>query len=468
MDDRVWTYGQLAALVDRIAAHLTNAGVARGSRVALSAGNRPEFLATVLATMHVGAAVVMVSTAWRDGEVSHAFALTDPTHLVHDGTGATALEPLTAGRPLLHLDELTSPVGAPPAAAGEPDDVAVMVFSSGTTGMPKAVRHTHRTLGHATDHWIATLGLAASDRLQIATPPFHILGLLNLLAVVGAGASVRLHRRFDLDAVLHAVERDRVTIEMAVAPIALAMASHPDLERFDLSSLRYIMWGATPVTPSVAATVTARCGVPFLPGYGASELPVIAVNPVNRPAEWRLDAVGVAAPEVQLRVVDLDTGAVLGPGEVGELQGRSPSLMVGYLPEAANDDAFVDGWYRTGDVGSVDADGWVTITDRVKEMVKVNGFQVAPAEVEAVLLGHPHVIDCAAFGVPDPRSGEAVVAAVVVAPEATVSDAELMALVADRLASYKRVSAVRFVDQIPRLPSGKVLRRHLQQEMDSV
>ncbi len=137
----------------------------------------------------------------------------------------------------------------------------------------------------------------------------------------------------------------------------------------------------------------------MLPAYGASELPVIAVNPVDRPDEWRLDSVGLPPAGVTMRVVDLDTGEVLGPGGVGELQARSPSLMIGYLPDESQ--PIVDGWYATGDVGTVDADGWVTITDRVKEMIKVNGFQVAPAEVEGVLLGHSAVVDCAVFGVPD-------------------------------------------------------------------
>ena len=345
-----------------------------------------------------------------------------------------------------------------------------MVFSSGTTGLPKAVQHTHRTLFHGTFHWVEALGLTSADRLQIATPPFHILGLLNVYAVVAAGASARLHRRFELDAVLHAIETDGITIEMAVAPIALAIASHPDLERFDLSTLRYIMWGATPVTASVAETITRRTGVPVMPAYGASELPFISANPVDRPDEWRLDSVGPPPADVAVRVVDLDTGDVLGPGQAGELQLRSPSLMVGYLTDDLTDDeentssdrSIVDGWYATGDVGTVDADGWITITDRVKEMIKVNGFQVAPAEVEGVLLGHTAVTDCAVFGVPDERTGERVVAAVVVRDTAATNSEELQALVAERLASYKRVAEVMFVDQIPRLPSGKVLRRELR------
>jgi acyl-CoA synthetase (AMP-forming)/AMP-acid ligase II len=252
---------------------------------------------------------------------------------------------------------------------------------------------------------------------------------------------------------------------MAVAPIALALAAHPALEEHDLSSLRYIMWGATPVTPSVAEQVTARTGVGWLPAYGASELPVIAANPVAEPDRWRLDSAGLPVPGVELRVVDLDSGERLPAGEVGEIQARSPSLMAGYLPDEANADAFVDGWYRTGDVGWLEPEGWVHLTDRSKEMIKVKGFQVAPAEIEAVLHGHPAVADCAVFGIPDELSGEVPVAAVRLEAGSDVDADELESLVADTLATYKRLAHVVVVDEIPRLPSGKVLRRTLRDEL---
>jgi long-chain acyl-CoA synthetase len=463
LDDTVWTYRELDSLVDRTVGFLAANGVGVGSRVGLSAGNSAEFVAVVFATLRLGATLVMISTAWREREVDHALAITTPTHLVTDGSGATDLAGAVTSCPVLDLAAIAgAPEPATSAVAPSVDDLAVMVFSSGTTGLPKAVCHTHRTLFHGTVHWVEALGLTSADRLQIATPPFHILGLLNLLAVVAAGASVRLHRRFDLDAVLTAIESDGVTIEMAVAPIALAMASHPDLEQFDLSTLRYIMWGATPVTASVAETITRRSGVRVLPAYGASELPVIAVNPVHRPDEWRLDSVGLPPTGVTMRVIDLESGQAVAPGGVGELEVRSPSLMTGYLPDEGQ--PIRDGWYATGDVGTVDAEGWVTITDRVKEMIKVNGFQVAPAEIEGVLLGHDDVVDCAVFGVPDDMTGEAVVAAVVLSDRATGTAAtdELRELVAATLASYKRVSEVVIVEEIPRLPSGKVLRRELR------
>jgi acyl-CoA synthetase (AMP-forming)/AMP-acid ligase II len=251
---------------------------------------------------------------------------------------------------------------------------------------------------------------------------------------------------------------------MAVAPIALALANHPSLEDHDLSSLRYIMWGATPVTESVAEVVTRRTGVRWLAAYGASELPVIAANPVGDPAAWRLDSAGLPPAGVELRVADLDSGEVLAPGGTGEIQARSPSVMAGYLPDDANADAFAGGWYRTGDVGWLEPDGWVHLTDRSKEMIKVNGFQVAPAEVEAVLHGHPAVVDCAVFGVADEQAGEVPVAAVQLDPGRPVADGELERLVADSLATYKQLRRVVEVDAIPRLPSGKVLRRALRDQ----
>ena len=469
--DETWSFGEVDGLANAFARHLGARGVDRGDRVAMMMSNRVEFVAMVHAVSKIGAATVLLSPAWKAVEVDHALGLTSPGHAVADGPAA----PLLADRLGVEaVTDLDAPATArrlvdhdrarPTTGAGRDTDDVVLVFSSGTTGLPKAVRHTHRSIGHATAHWVSALGLGPDDRFQVATPPSHILGLLNLLAASEAGATVRLHRRFDLDEVLRRIASDRITLEMAVAPIALALANHPDLEDHDLSSLRYIMWGATPVTESVAEVVTQRTGVRWLAAYGASELPVIAANPVGDPSAWRLDSAGRPPAGVELRVVDLDSGAVGGPGDTGEIQARSPSVMAGYLPDEANADAFSDGWYRTGDVGWLEPEGWVYLTDRSKEMIKVNGFQVAPAEVEAVLHGHPAVVDCAVFGVADERAGEVPVAAVQLDPDRPVAEGELERLVAGSLASYKHLRWVVEVDAIPRLPSGKVLRRTLRDE----
>ncbi|MDT5219388.1 MAG: long-chain acyl-CoA synthetase [Mycobacterium sp.] len=454
-EDRQISRPQLDALTDGLAATLRKRGVGAGERVAVMASNRPEFVATLQAIWRLGAAAILISPAWKRDEVEHALALTDPTDAVGD-------HPVLAGlMPTLHLDEPIVPA-EPVTTAPPPQGDAVLVFSSGTTGLPKAVRHTHASLDAAGWHWRDALGLTDRDRIQVATPPSHILGLLNILTALRTGARLRLHPRFDVDRMLRHIQSDRITVEMAVAPIALAIASHPGLESYDLSSLRYIMWGATPVTASIAETVTRRTGIGWVPAYGTTELPVIACNPQDGA---RLDSVGQAVPGVELRVVSLATGAPVGPGEVGEIQARSGSLMAGYLPCGATAEAFVDGWYRTGDVGWLDVDGWLRITDRLKEMIKVRGFQVAPAEIETVLHGHPAVQDCAVFGVPDGANGEAVVAAVAThsSSETTEVAAELVARVDAKLASYKRLNRVVFVPDIPRLPSGKVLRRVLKE-----
>jgi acyl-CoA synthetase (AMP-forming)/AMP-acid ligase II len=451
-EDRQYRLSELDALTDGLAATLASRGVGRGDRVALMSSNRPEFVMALRAIWRLGAAVVLISSSWRRGELEHALALTTPRYAVGD-------QPLLAElMPMLDLDDPITPAARPAGQGPAPDDDAVLVFSSGTTGMPKAVRHTHAAFDAAVLQWRAALQLSAEDRLQIVTPPSHILGLLNIATVLAAGGWLRLHRRFDIDQLLAHIEADRITVEMAVAPIALAIASHPSLESYDLSSLRYIMWCATPVTASVAEIVTRRAGVTWVTAYGASEFPVLACNDI---AGARLDNVGRAVPGVSLRVVSLETGDPLPTGQTGEIEALSNTVMAGYLPESETPAAFHDGWYRTGDVGYLDDGGWLRITDRAKEMIKVRGFQVAPAEVEAVLHGHPAVKDCAVFGVPNDADGEAVVAAV--ALHTPVPAGELIALVGARLASYKRPSEVVFVPDIPRLPSGKVLRRVLKE-----
>jgi long-chain acyl-CoA synthetase len=468
--DVAHTWAELDGSANALARHLADHGVGRGDRVAVVLTNRVEFTIVVHALSKLGAAAVLLSSAWKATEVRHAVELTKPTIGIADGAGVAVLgEALDV---VLDIDALDADRLDRPGDRGpldheppQPDDESVLVFSSGTTGMPKAVVHTHASMAEATRQWATALGLTATDVFQIATPPAHILGLLNLLAAAHAGATVRLHARFDLDEVLRRIGADGVTLEMAVAPIALAMANHPDLEQFDLSSLRYIMWCATPVTESVARTITERTGVPFMTAYGASELPVLSCNPVDEPERWRLDSAGMPPAGVALRVVGLEGGEVLAQGETGEIQARSTTAMRGYLPEEANADAFTsDGWYRTGDVGWLEPEGWVHLTDRSKEMIKVSGFQVAPAELEAVLHGHPGVLDCAVFGIPDERKGEVPVAAVQLDPAHPTTPEELQQAVADTLATYKQLHHVVVVDAIPRLPSGKVLRRTLRDD----
>ena len=462
-EDQEYTRGRLDDMAGGYAAALAARGVKPGMRVALMGSNRPEWVAAVLGIWRAGAAVALFSPSWKQAETEHAIRIVSPACGIGD-------HPVLAGLlPVLGFGDGVSGGGLSggglcggglDGVPADPAAEAVLVFSSGTTGLPKAVRHTHGAFAAAIGHWRDCLELTPEDRLQVTTPPSHILGILNIATCLEVGIWMRLHPRFDLDRMLRCVQGDRITVEMAVAPIALAMASHPTLEHYDLSSLRFIMWGATPVTASVAQAVTRRTGVPWVPAYGASENPVIACNPTRGA---RLDSVGKAAAGVVLRVVSLETGTALPAGETGEIQLRSPSLMTGYLPESETALSMDNGWYRTGDVGYIEPDGWVHLTDRSKEMIKVRGFQVAPAEVEGVLLGHPAVMDAAVFGVPDEADGESVVAAVVLQKGATADPAQLIAHVAGRLASYKKPRTALIVDAIPRLASGKALRRVLKE-----
>ncbi|MFC5752948.1 class I adenylate-forming enzyme family protein [Actinomadura rugatobispora] len=262
-EEREYTAAELDGLAGGFAAELAERGVRAGDRVALMSSNRPEFVIAVQAIWRLGAAAVLLSPAWKRGDVEHALAITSPSHAVGDHDVLAGLMPMR------HLDAPITPGRRTFPEVDQHADAA-LVFSSGTTGLPKAVRHTHASFGAAVRHWRDALGLTAADRLHITTPPSHILGLLNIVTALDTGIRLRLHRRFDLDLVLRHIESDRITVEMAVAPIALALASHPDLESYDLSSLRFIMWGATPVTPSVAETVTRRTGVGWLPAYGAA------------------------------------------------------------------------------------------------------------------------------------------------------------------------------------------------------
>lgn len=270
--DSQYSYRDIDAISDGFAHLLSARGVRTRTRVAISMASRPAAVFAVYPVLKLGAAAVMLSPAWKLREVEHAFDIAEPTHAVGDAPANDLFAALLDDAHRINVDEsgfserLLGDPGAPIVADRDWSRVeAVLVFSSGTTGMPKAVRHTHGTLGVAVAHWRSALGLTQADRFQIATPLAHVLGLLNVLTAVAAGARVRVHRAFDIDEALHYVVTERLTLEMAVAPIALAMAEHPGLEKMDLASLRYIMWGATPVTESVARTITKRTGVGILP-----------------------------------------------------------------------------------------------------------------------------------------------------------------------------------------------------------
>lgn len=475
-DDR-YSYRDLDGMANAVSRGLVALGFRAGERAALVVTNRPEWIIAQHGVSLAGGAVVMPNPLWTVGELSAAFRITKPTAVVADRPLVPVVE-AAAEAPSLRicLDDpappgwisfgdlvYRSPGGRPaPLEADLATAEAALPFSSGTTGLPKAVRHTHRTVVAGTIGWKAASTIGEHDRLQFFLPLFHIYGICCVAAAIAAAAPVTLFPRFDLALMLCHIEEERITIGFAAGPIAVAMANHPDLERYDLSSLRYMLWAATPVNAAVADEVSRRTGIRWLGAYGATEVPCLHCNPVHAPAQWRLDSPGVPLSDVEVQVVDLDSRRPLPPGSEGEILVRAPHVMAGYLPKEVNAEAFEDGWLRTGDVGWVEPDGWIHVTDRHKEMIKVNAFSVAPAEIEAVLFTHPAVADCAVYGIADPDAGEVPKAAVVVHPGAQVTGDDLIAHVAANLAGYKRIRHVAFVDAVPRTASGKVLRRVLR------
>jgi long-chain acyl-CoA synthetase len=325
---------------------------------------------------------------------------------------------------------------------------------------------THRNL--VSNHLQCTSAARMTERdvLLLFLPFYHIYGSMLMGAAVASGATNCIMERFEAMTALRLTQRYRVTLFYAVPPVLLALSQLPQLREFDLSSVRYIMSGAAPLPPEVARRMQEASGITVLQGYGLTEAaPLTHLNPVDDPAQVRPESVGLRVSDQEEKIVDPDDPSrVLAPGEVGELLVRGPHVMQGYwkAPEETAR-ALRDGWLHTGDIASTDADGFVYIVDRKKEMIKYKGFGIAPAELEALLHEHPAVVDCAVVPRKDPDAGEIPRAFVVRAPGATVTAEELMQFVAGRVATYKQVRAVTFVDEIPKNPSGKILRRVLRE-----
>jgi 4-coumarate--CoA ligase len=294
-------------------------------------------------------------------------------------------------------------------------------------------------------------------------PFFHIYGMQCMMNCgLRSGGTVVTLPRFDLEQFLRAHQDYRITRSFVAPPIVLALARHPMVDEFDLSHLRLMNSGAAPLKAELAAEASKRLGCEVVQGYGMTEL-----SPVSHltPTGWfRPGSVGITAPNTQTLIVDSVTGADLDTGEEGEVWVRGPQVMKGYLNNsqatAATLDA--DGWLHTGDLGYIDADGHLYIVDRLKELIKYKGFQVPPAELEAVLLRHSDVADAAVIGLPDEEAGEVLVGYVVLRPGAAASAEDIMRFVAGEVANYKQIRRLEVIDAIPKSAAGKILRRELR------
>jgi acyl-CoA synthetase (AMP-forming)/AMP-acid ligase II len=451
---RTLTGGQLADGARRFAAGLAERGIGRGDVVALVAGNGPDHAVALYGTLAAGAAVASANPALTAGELGRQFAATRPRLVIADATSRTAARAAT-GVPVATLDALDRLLAEPgPAPAGRAArDVAHLFPSSGTTGLPKIAVHDHAgttAFLRALDG-VPAFALGPDDVLGHVVPFTHLFGTALLHHALRSGIPVVTLPAFDLEAFLRMLQDHRVSVAPLTPPVLRALAVHPLVDRYDLSALRHLICSAAPCPPELAAAVAARIGCLVTDNLGSTEawgIALAALPPVRGSA-------GRVLPGLEAVVADPDSGRVLAPGEAGELRVRGPQVMRRYLEGDGVLDA--DGWLHTGDLCTIDAGGNLRVVDRLKDLIKVGGYSVAPAEVELELTRHPAVADAAVVGRPDPALGEVPVA--FVALHAPVTPDELRAWLDGRLAPWKQVGDVIVVERIARSPAGKLLRR---------
>ncbi|MET7698063.1 AMP-binding protein [Streptomyces sp. NPDC005485] len=482
VDGTTLGYAQLDDFHRRVAAAFAETGVRKGDVLALHSPNTIAFPTAFFAAARAGASVTTVHPLATPEEFakqlrdSAASWIVTVSPLLETARQAAELaggvreifvcDSAPGHRSLIDLLATTAP--EPRIDIDPVTDVAALPYSSGTTGIPKGVMLTHRSIATNLAQLAPTLPMGPGDRVLAVLPFFHIYGLTALMnAPLRQGATVVVLPRFDLDTFLAAIEKHRINLLFVAPPIVLALAKHPAVAQYDLSSLQNIICSAAPLDAALAAACSRRLGLPPVgQAYGMTELSpgthVVPLDAENPPP----GTVGKLVAGTEMRIVSLDDpDKHLGVGEPGEIAIRGPQVMKGYLGRPDDTAAMIDpeGWLRTGDVGYVDADGWLFVVDRVKELIKYKGFQVAPAELEALLLTHPGIADAAVIGVYNEDNNEVPHAYVVRQPSAKdLSEGEVMMHVAERVAPYKRVRGVTFIDAVPRAASGKILRRELR------
>ncbi|MEU9390593.1 4-coumarate--CoA ligase family protein [Streptomyces sp. NPDC048324] len=482
-DGTTLSYDQLDRFHRRIAAALTEIGVRKGDVLALHSPNTIAFPTAFYAATRAGAAVTTVHPLATAEEFakqlkdSAARWIVTVSPLLDTARRAAELaggvqEILVCDSAPGHrslIDMLGSTAPEPVVDIDPAEDIAALPYSSGTTGIPKGVMLTHRQIATNLAQLESAMPAGPGDRILAVLPFFHIYGLTALMnAPLRLGATVVVLPRFELDTFLAAIQNHRITGLYVAPPIVLALAKHPLVEQYDLSSLTHITSAAAPLDASLAEACSRRLGLPPVgQAYGMTELsPGTHVVPLDAMRDAPPGTVGKLIAGTEMRIVSLDDpDKDLGVGEPGEILIRGPQVMKGYLgrPDATAAMIDPDGWLHTGDVGHVDADGWLFVVDRVKELIKYKGFQVAPAELEALLLTHPGIADAAVIGAYNDEHNEVPHAYVVRQPTAAdLSEGEVMMYVAERVAPYKRVRQVTFIDAVPRAASGKILRRELR------
>ena len=472
---RIVTYQELADSISIAAYNLSQRGFKKGEVFGILSPNCPEYATAFHAVATLGGIVTPINPLYTRYEIAHQlkdsgarFLVTVPgccdkaSEAAHDA-GIEELFVFGAAPGATSFDSLLVDNGRAQQVDIDPlEDLVALPYSSGTTGLPKGVMLTHHNLVANIKQMEGLCYFYETDTLICVLPLFHIYGLVVVLNMgLYTGATVVLMPRFDLESFLKAVQDYNVSLAHLVPPIVLALSKNPIVDNYKLPNLQTIFSGAAPLGEELTRACMDRIGCNIRQGYGMTETsPVTHTSPAP-PHIVKFGSVGVPAPNTECKIIDLETGAPLGPNERGEVCVRGPQIMKGYLnkPEATAQTIDADKWLHTGDIGYADEDGHFFIVDRAKELIKYKGFQVPPAELEAVLLTHPCVADAAVIPFPDDEAGE-VPKGIIVLKEPSEPEA-ILEFVAERVAPHKRIRYIEFVDQIPKSPSGKILRRLL-------
>jgi 4-coumarate--CoA ligase len=470
-----YTFAELSDAIHSLAGGLAERGISPGQVVGLMAPNLPEYAVVFHGVAVAGAAVSTINPTYGAQEVRHqlndasiSILFTVPmfaeTALAAiEGTETT--EVVVIGEPVSGTTGMAELFAKPIEQV--PVDVAthtvVLPYSSGTTGLPKGVMLSHRNLVANIEQFLHAVHYQENEVALAALPFFHIYGMQVLMnGLLSNGVTTVTMPRFDMAEALQAVQDFKITRFFAVPPIVLGLANAPTVDEYDTSSIRQVFSGAAPLGAELAAQASARLGCEVVQGFGMTELSPVSHATVE--GDYRPGTSGVTISNTESRIVDPDTGEDQPIGGRGELWVRGPQVMTGYLnnPTATAETVDADGWLHTGDIAVIDEYGHMTIVDRMKELIKYKGFQVAPAELEALLITHPKIADVAVIGIPDDEAGEIPKAFVTEAPAASITLEEVQALVGDNLVSYKQIRELEVIDVIPKSASGKILRKDLR------
>lgn len=479
---RTLSYGQLVGAIRLVAASLAARGFGKGDVFAIYSPNLPEYAIAFHAVATLGGIVTTANPLYTAHELAHQlqdanaiYLLTVPPFIEKAQQAAEMAGNIkeifvfgeaAGATPFANLLQSD---GTVPTVTIAPDDVVALPYSSGTTGLPKGVMLTHRNLVANIAQLVAmpkdACTVRADDILMGILPFYHIYGMIVIMNyALHVGGTVVTMPRFDMEQFLSLIQQYKITYMNLVPPLVLGLAKHPLVANYDLSSLRTIVSGAAPLGAPLEQECSERLDCIVTQGYGMTEASPVTHFRLHGDGADKAGSIGPAIPSTECKIVDVVSGATVPLGEEGEVWIRGPQVMKGYLnnPTATRNTVDDNGWLHTGDIGYADGDGFFYIVDRLKELIKYKGMQVAPAEIEAMLLTHPAIVDAAVIGKADEEAGEVPKAFVVLKGEATADD--IISFIAERVAPHKRVREVAIIEQIPKSASGKILRRVLVEQ----